>query len=110
MEQGVLGLLALLVLSAALAGWIWCRNAALQRADSPGAVCRRHAWRPRTPEDCPACRAADAIPATALSPPVRPWSEVKGRRGAPKRVATDGYACPSSCCPYYGIANARVHA
>lgn len=49
MEQGVLGLLALVILWVALAARIWCRGGALRRPDSPGAACQRHAWRPRTP-------------------------------------------------------------
>ncbi len=49
MEQGALGLVALVVLWVGLAAWIWCSGGALRREDSPGAVCRRHAWRPRTP-------------------------------------------------------------
>jgi hypothetical protein len=53
MEQGALGLLALVILWAALVAWIWCRGRALRRAAAPGAVCPRHAWRPRTPADCP---------------------------------------------------------
>ena len=42
--------------------------------------------------------------------PVRPWSEVKSRRGAPKRIHTDGYACPNQQCPYCGITDAHIHA
>ena len=42
--------------------------------------------------------------------PVRPWSEVKSRRGAPKRIPTEGFACPNQQCPYFGITDARVHA
>ncbi len=45
----------------------------------------------RTPDDCSACRLA-STPASAVGPaPVRPWREVKSRRGAPKRVNTEGY-------------------
>jgi transposase-like protein len=43
-------------------------------------------------------------------PPVRPWREVKSRRGAPKRVNTQGFACPNRKCPYSGITNADIHA
>jgi hypothetical protein len=32
-------------------------------------------------------------------PPVRPWCEVKSRRGAPKRVNSQGFACPNRTCP-----------
>ena len=65
--------------------------------------------RPRTPIDCPICRLCS--PDVRLAPtPVRPWSEVKSRRGAPKRVDTDGFACPNPQCAYCGITNAHVHA
>ncbi len=68
--------------------------------------------RPRTPHDCPACRlpcdnSSGVGPAPA---PVRPWREVKSRRGAPKRVNTEGYACPNQKCLYFGIADAHIHA
>ncbi len=42
--------------------------------------------------------------------PVRPWPEVKSRRGAPKRVNTEGFACPNRKCPYFGITDAHIHA
>src|SRR5260221_9399416 len=53
--------------------------------------------KPCCPDDCPACRLASTAssgggPALA---PVRPWCEVKSRRGAPKRVNTEGFACPN---------------
>jgi transposase-like protein len=68
--------------------------------------------KPRTPLDCPACRLSctpssgvRAVPAS-----VRPWREVKSRRGAPKRVNTEGFACPNQQCPYSGITDAHIHA
>lgn len=42
--------------------------------------------------------------------PVRPWSEVKSRRGAPKRVNTEGFACPDEACAYARITDAQIHA
>src|SRR5215467_11577508 len=65
--------------------------------------------KPRTPLDCPVCRLAspDAKPASA---PVRPWREVKSRRGAPKRIPTAGFACPNHQCAYFGITDASIHA
>ncbi len=68
--------------------------------------------KPRSPRDCPACRLACTHssvvePAPAL---VRPWSEMKSRRGAPKRVDTQGFACPNHQCPYFGITDAHMHA
>jgi hypothetical protein len=67
---------------------------------------------PRCPDDCPACRLASIAslgggPAPA---PVRPWREVKSLRGAPKRVNTDGFACPNQQCAYYRITDAHIHA
>jgi hypothetical protein len=38
----------------------------------------------------------------------RPWSEVKSRRGASKRVNTEGFACPNQQCPYFGITDAHI--
>lgn len=68
--------------------------------------------KPRTPLDCPACR----LPCTHSSVvgtaplPVRPWREMKSRRGAPKRVNTEGFACPNHQCPYFGNTDAQIHA
>ena len=65
--------------------------------------------KPRTPLDCPLCR----LPSAGVRPaptPVRPWGEVKSRRGAPKRIDTQGYACPNQQCAYFGITDAHVHA
>ncbi len=68
--------------------------------------------KPRTPLDCPACRlASTASSAGELAPgPVRPWCEVKSRRGAPKRIDTEGFACPNQQCRYFGNTDACIHA
>src|SRR5215467_5292332 len=66
---------------------------------------------PRTPLDCPACCHA-STPSSVVGPapaPVRPWHEVK-RRGAPKRIDTQGFACPNPQCPYLGVTDAHIHA
>jgi transposase-like protein len=68
--------------------------------------------KPRSPHDCPACRLSSTL-SSGVEPapqPVRPWREVKSRRGAPKRVNTEGFACPNQQCPYSGITDAHVHA
>jgi IS1 family transposase/transposase-like protein len=68
--------------------------------------------KPRCPDDCPACRLGSR-PSSAggqASAPVRPWREVKSRRGAPKRVNTEGYACPNRQCRYFGNTDAHFHA
>jgi IS1 family transposase/transposase-like protein len=87
----------------------------LRPSSSRGGIIHSRAQRllkPRCPEDCPACRLASTSwsgggPAPA---PVRPWCEVKSRRGAPKRIDTQGYACPNHQCPYFGITDVHIHA
>jgi IS1 family transposase len=68
--------------------------------------------RPRCPDDCPVCRLGSppALGGGTVSEPVRPWCEVKSRRGAPKRIDTEGFACPNQQCRYFRITDARVHA
>ena len=68
--------------------------------------------KPRCPNDCPACRlGSPASSAGVPAPlPVRPWSEVKSRRGAPKRIPTEGFACPNRQCRYFGNTDAHFHA
>jgi transposase-like protein len=68
--------------------------------------------KPRSPRDCPVCRLSCTLSSGVGSAPlpVRPWREVKSRRGAPKRVNTEGFACPNHQCPYSGITDAHIHA
>jgi IS1 family transposase/transposase-like protein len=83
----------------------WGRGAALRR----GRWLQR--WRPRTPAECPQCqREAASAPACQGPAPPRPWREGRSRRGAPRRIPTDGYACRRRGCPYYGVTDARIHA
>jgi IS1 family transposase len=67
---------------------------------------------PRCPDDCPACRLASTASSGGgpMPAPVRPWPEVKSRRGAPKRIDTQGFACPNRKCLYFGITDAHIHA
>ena len=67
---------------------------------------------PRCPDDGPACRLASTASSGAgpVPAPVRPWREMKSRRGAPKRVNTQGFACPNRKCLYFGITDASIHA
>ena len=68
--------------------------------------------KPRCPDDCPASRhASTASSGGELAPlAVRPWREVKSRRGEPKRVDTEGFACPNPQCRYFGNTDAHFHA
>jgi hypothetical protein len=88
---------------------------ALRPSSSPGGAKRSRLPRllkPRTPDDCPAGRlASPASSAGVPAPvPVRPWREVKSRRGAPKRINTEGFACPNPQCQYFGNTEAHIHA
>jgi hypothetical protein len=67
---------------------------------------------PRSPHDCPACRLSSSLKLVVgpAPSPVRPWHEVKSRRGAPKRLDTEGFACPNRTCPSSGITDAHMHA
>jgi len=76
--------------------WIWrCQHPPGRTAAVTAHVQRL--LKPRTPDDCPACRQQAATP-SGNTPPrtsVRRWRERKSRRGAPKRIATHGFACPN---------------
>jgi hypothetical protein len=64
----------------------------------------------RSPDDCPACRLASTSLSAGGPAPVHPWREGKSRRGAPKRIPTEGFACPNPQCRYCGITDAHMHA
>jgi IS1 family transposase len=66
--------------------------------------------KPRTPDDCPLCRQQATSAGSLARPPVTPWHERKSRRGAPRRIVTQGFACPNRACRYYQITDAQVHA
>src|SRR5689334_20793652 len=57
-------------------------------------------WRPRTPDDCAHCRLTGTGSLAPPPPPVLPWRQGRSRRGAPRRIATEGYACRRPCCRY----------
>jgi len=92
--------------------WFWqCRQQpwSPQAAGTAGVP---RLLRPRTPDDCPVCRQQDPVRAadTLQRPPTRPWREQKSRRGAPKRINTQGFACPNRRCAYYRITDAQLYA
>ena len=68
--------------------------------------------KPRTPDDCPACWRRRDLPPSGPAPPPwpLPWHEFTRRRSAPRRIATDGFACPNHACPYYRITDPQLHA
>jgi hypothetical protein len=91
-------------------GWLPLRPSCSRGGTRPSRAHRL--LKPRTRLCCPACRHLGE-PSTVVEPPpapVRPWRELKSRRGAPKRVNTEGFACPNQQCPYFGIKEAQIHA
>jgi hypothetical protein len=84
----------------------------LDKPASPGK--KERVLRPRTPDDCGLCR-AEGGPTDGnevggqCERVVRPWAEVKGRRGRRKRARMEGYACPNKGCEYCGITDTSVH-
>jgi len=91
-----------------LVGWCW-RWVRQARLPSRPHLCRH--WRPRTPDDCAHCRQGVDRPESAPQPVVvQPWREGRSRRGAPRRIATEGYACHTPGCPYAGNSDSQVHA
>ncbi len=91
---------------------VWRRRHDTRVHPRTATAVRERLLKPRTPLDCLACRAQPAAPprATPTHAVVPPWREVKSRRGAPKRIATEGFACPQPTCAYYRITDAQVHA
>jgi IS1 family transposase len=91
--------------------WIWPQLWPHRQTTAITAA-REHLLKPRTPADCPSCRRARAT--VTNDPPARipvtPWCKRKSRRGAPKRIATQGFACPNRICDYYRIIDAHIHA
>ena len=90
--------------------WDRWQHAQLDRSAAP--AIRHRLLKPRTPDDCPARRRQVVRPALSFGAPpaVRPWKDFKSPRGAPRRIVTDGFACPNYTCRYHGITDAQVHA
>jgi len=102
---------ASLLVGLAVFAWVWQRRQ--QPPRHPDAVIARvqRLLKPRTPDDCLACRQPMGVAGTPLArPSVTPWRERKSRRGAPKRINTHGFACPKRTCAYYQISDAQIHA
>ncbi len=66
--------------------------------------------KPRTPDDCPACRLEKRLAFLDTQRTARPWREVKSRRGRPKTHDTDGQACMEPSCEYYKDTDGTHHA
>jgi IS1 family transposase len=67
-------------------------------------------WKPQSPKDCPHCQSGMQLEVVHNRRGVVPWSARKSKRGKPKTVDTQGYACPNRGCAYHGIRESEVHA
>jgi IS1 family transposase len=78
----------------------------------PQLLKRSRRLHPSTPDDCLHCRraATSREDRDRLAATVRPWREVRSRRGAPRRVPTNGHACRNPRCLYYANTDAEIHA
>ena len=102
----------LIVASLVCLAWVWHRRPHPLSHTAVFTSPIQQLLRPRTPDHCPACRQKGVTSTTRPSVPtlVTPWRECKSRRGAPKRIATQGFACPNRSCLYYQITDAHIHA
>jgi IS1 family transposase/transposase-like protein len=104
------GLVLLLLILLTWRIWMWwCQR----DQDRPAVAAQiQRLLKPRTPNDCPTCCQQAAAPrgTVPLYLSVSPWRDRKSRRGAPKRIVTQGFACPQRACPYYQITDAQIHA
>ncbi len=96
-------------------GWLICAWRYHHHLSARSAALTHNVQRllkPRTPDDCPVCRQQEPVCAVppALHPPVRPWQDIKSRRGAPQRIDTQGFACLTPTCDHYRVMDAQVHA
>jgi len=62
------------------------------------------------PRDCQDCRLAGAEQGPERTKAHRAWSEVKSRRGRPKKHDSSGQACMDPCCVYSKDTDANSHA
>ena len=103
--------IAILLLSG-LALWGWWRvlrrrwRQLWQRTKAH--LCRQ--WQPKSPEDCPYCRADITLVRTPVNRDVVPWHQHKDPRGRKKQIDTQGFACPNPACGYHGLTNDHIHA
>lgn len=65
---------------------------------------------PKSPKDCPHCCQGIHLEKVHVKRDVRPWREVKSKRGRKKQYATQGWACLNRTCAYYGIMDETIHA
>ena len=68
---------------------------------------------PRTPLDCRHCQAKAKtleLLTQSAAEPILAYNQTKSKRGRPKKISTEGYACPNPKCLYYGCTHSAFHA
>ena len=103
--------IAILILSG-LALWGWWRvlRRRWRHLWQRTKVHLRRQWHPKSPEDCPYCRAGITLVRTPVNRDVLPWHQLKDPRGRKKQIDTQGFACPNPACGYHGLTNDHIHA
>lgn len=93
--------------------WLWQLRCERLAKLAPLCICRvARMLKPRTPYDCAIC-CQGALGKSSIQPQpsaVVPWSSRISRRGRPKHITTDGFACPNPACDYFQITDALFHA
>ena len=65
---------------------------------------------PKSPKDCPHCCRGIRLETARINWDVKPWGEVKSKRGRKKKYPTQGYACLDADCAYFGHTDENIHA
>ena len=90
--------------------WWLLYHRSICESEEPGVGPSRRPWqmRPRSPKDCLQCQCKQSHIQKVQD--IIPWSQMKSKRGRPRQLASEGYACPNKRCAYYGITDQSVHA
>jgi transposase-like protein len=67
-------------------------------------------WKPKSPGDCPHCRAGVHLECQPIPREVIPYSERKSSRGRRKTITTQGFACPCPDCYCFAVTDHKKHA
>src|SRR5689334_10545866 len=94
--------------------WLTQNPPTLLNLPQPKAKNAKKAPNPRTPLDClhchPQTKTAASVTSTADPELVPAYRQTKSKRGRPKKINTEGYACPNPKCLYFGCTDAALHA
>jgi transposase-like protein/IS1 family transposase len=67
-------------------------------------------WHPACEQACAQCRSGVHVTFVRTARNVPPYAGCKSKRGAKKRLSSEGYACPCRACVYFGNTHAAEHA